>query len=155
MFLLEPGHTPYDLQWRMFGISVRVHPAFWLVSAIMGFSLLAHDFKPFLIWMACIFFSILVHELGHVFMFRACGTDANVVLYAFGGLAIPQYGLHNRWQRIAVSLAGPLAGFLVIVLLVVILAGTDVQRLQILLDSVLGLFGRPRTIPGSLTWTRW
>ena len=38
MILLEPGHTPYDLHFRVFGIPVRVHPMFWLVAAIMGLS---------------------------------------------------------------------------------------------------------------------
>ena len=37
MLLLEPGRTPYDLNWRMFGTSVRIHPMFWLVGAMMGF----------------------------------------------------------------------------------------------------------------------
>jgi len=35
MLLLEPGHTPYDLHFRVFGIPVRVHPMFWLVGAIV------------------------------------------------------------------------------------------------------------------------
>ena len=28
--------TPYDLKFTLFGIPVRVHPFFWLFSAIMG-----------------------------------------------------------------------------------------------------------------------
>jgi len=141
MFLLEPGHTAYDLHFHVFGISVRVHPVFWLLSAIMGFSLLQVGFPPFLVWMACVFFSILIHELGHVFMFRACGADAHVVLYAFGGLAIPDRYLHNRWQRIAVGFAGPLAQFLIIAAIAAVLALTGVDRLQFVLNYVLGTFG--------------
>src|SRR5437763_15143191 len=118
MFLLEPGHTPYDLSWRMFGIPVRVHPMFWLVGALMGFDLLLPDAREgngvvrFLLWIACFFVSILVHELGHIVMGRVCGSEGHIVLYAFGGVAVQHRAIPLRWQRIAVSFAGPLAGFL-------------------------------------------
>ena len=36
MFSGEPQPTPMDLHWRMFGIDVRVHPFFWLFSALLG-----------------------------------------------------------------------------------------------------------------------
>jgi Zn-dependent protease len=143
MFLLEPGHTAYDLHWRMFGISVRVHPMFWLVAAIMGFGALQVSVVLFLAWIGCVFFSILVHELGHVCMFRFCGTSAHVVLYAFGGLAVPHHRLHNRWQRIAVSFAGPFAGFLVIGVIACVLAVMDLDALHAVFEYVLAIFGRP------------
>jgi Zn-dependent protease len=112
VFLLEPAHTPYDLRWRMFGVHIRVHPFFWLLSAILGWGLIRINFGVFFLFIACVFVSILVHELGHVFMGRLFGTTSHVVLYSFGGLAIPDRTLPSRWQRIAVSLAGPLAGFI-------------------------------------------
>jgi stage IV sporulation protein FB len=112
MFLLEPGRTAYDLNWRMFGIDVRVHPMFWLIGAIMGFNLLQISIALFLVWMACVFVSILIHEMGHVVMGQLCGTTGHIVLYAFGGIAVPHRHLHKRWQRIAFCFAGPLAGFL-------------------------------------------
>jgi Zn-dependent protease len=145
MFLLEPGQTAYDLRWRMFGVDVRVHPMFWLVSAIMGFNLLAEPesgVPRFFVWVACVFVSILIHELGHVFMFRVCGTSAKVVLYAFGGLAIPIRPLYDRWQRIAVSFAGPLAGFLVVLAIAAGLAMTDMERLMAAVEHVLAMFGK-------------
>jgi Zn-dependent protease len=108
---LDPDRTPYDLNWRMFGIPVRVHPLFWLVSLIMGWDWLQLGFQYLLMWVAAVFVSILVHELGHVFMGRLFGSQGHIVLYCFGGLAIGSSTLHNRWQRIAVYLAGPLAGF--------------------------------------------
>jgi Zn-dependent protease len=116
MFLLEPGRTAYDLNWRMFGIDVRVHPMFWLIGAVMGFARLEHGFGLFFVWMACFFVSILVHEMGHIVMGKFCGSNGHIVLYAFGGLAIPHRVIYIRWQRIAVSFAGPLAGFMLFVL---------------------------------------
>jgi Zn-dependent protease len=113
VFLLEPERTQFDLSWRMFGIHVRVHPMFWLVSAIFGWNILQiNGIGPFLIFIVCMFVSVLVHELGHVFMGRIFGRDSHIVLYAFGGIAVGHSYLPGRWQRVAVSLAGPGAGFL-------------------------------------------
>jgi Zn-dependent protease len=55
--------------------------------------------------------SILIHELGHAFAFRAFGErNATIVLWGLGGLT---YGRSpgRPWQNIVVSLAGPFAGF--------------------------------------------
>src|SRR5262249_8193181 len=87
---------------------VRVHPLFWLFTAILGWDFLREGFAELLIWVACCFLSILLHEFGHVWMGRAFGAqDSYIVLYSFGGLAVRSNDLRQRWQRIAVSLAGP------------------------------------------------
>lgn len=112
MILLEPDRTPYDLNWRMFGIHVRVHPLFWLIAAMLGWGLVKVSFAYLLVWIGCVFVSVLVHEMGHVFMGRVFGTRGHIILYSFGGLAVGSSNLSNRWQRIAVYFAGPLAGFL-------------------------------------------
>jgi stage IV sporulation protein FB len=113
--ILEPQSTPWDLRWTMFGIPVRVHPMFWLVALLMGQGALDDGFLYLLAWIGCVFVSILVHELGHVVMGMIYGSHGQIVLYAFGGLAIGSNHLNNRWQRIAVSLAGPGAGFLFLI----------------------------------------
>jgi Zn-dependent proteases len=56
----------------------------------------------------CVFLSILLHEMGHIMMGRLFGSDGHIVLYSFGGLAIPDRQLEQRWQRVLVYLAGPL-----------------------------------------------
>ena len=109
---LEPNETPLDLKWRMFGIPVRVHPFFWLVSAFMGWSTLNRGIIYLVIWVACVFVSVLVHELGHVLMGRVFGPRGYIVLYSFGGLAVDVGANCWRWQRILIALAGPGAGFL-------------------------------------------
>ena len=110
--LVEPGLTRYDLHFRLFGFPVRVHPLFWLLSILLGADTLKIGPEYLLIWVAVVFASILVHELGHGLAFRRFGVRSNIVLYSFGGLAIPWSGIRERWRRIAVSLAGPGAGFL-------------------------------------------
>ena len=102
--------TPYDLRFSLFGIPVRVHPFFWLVSLMMGSS--SRDPKLILIWVACVFVSILVHELGHALTAKYFGWPPHIVLYSFGGYASyqPTWG-HSTTRSILVSFAGPGAGF--------------------------------------------
>lgn len=111
--LVEPDRTAYDLRFRFLGFPVRVHPFFWIATLLLnGDGLLRLGPEYLLIWVVVVFVSILVHELGHAIMFRRFGADADIVLYAFGGLAIPTNHISGRWRRIVVSLAGPVAGFL-------------------------------------------
>ena len=114
MLLLEPEPTRFDLRWRMLGTDIRVHPLFWLVAAILGFQWKNAGFSYLILWVICVFVSILIHELGHILMGRLFGSNGHIVLYSFGGLAIPDRHLVNRWQRIAVYFAGPLAQFLLL-----------------------------------------
>lgn len=119
--LLEPQSTEWDLRWQMFGIPVRVHPMFWLATLLMGQSALQQGALYLVAWVACVFASILIHELGHVLMGKVHGTSGQIVLYAFGGLAIGSNHLRDRWQRIAVSLAGPGAGFVFLIVILGVL----------------------------------
>jgi stage IV sporulation protein FB len=116
---LEPTPTPYDLRWRMFGIPVRVHPTFWLFSAIFGYRYVQFGFGFLLLWIGCMFVSILVHELGHVFAGLAFGQPGHIVLYSFGGIAIGHYHHVRPWQRIGIYCAGPGAGLLLLALVYV------------------------------------
>jgi stage IV sporulation protein FB len=149
VLLLEPERTPYDLSWRMGGINVRIHPVFWLVSAIMGWSSLHFGFEYLILWIACVFVSILIHELGHVMMGRAFGYDGHIVLYGFGGLAIGSNAMASRWQRILVSFAGPLAGFLYLGIIVVGFLWLNPDKLTVLLAAMKFQLG---LIPGD-GWT--
>lgn len=69
-------------------------------------------FEYLLIWMICVFASILLHEFGHVWMGRAFGSRGEIVLQAICGLAVGAGGQYERWKRILVSLAGPGIQFL-------------------------------------------
>lgn len=112
--LVEPERTAYDLRFRCLGFPVRVHPWFWIVTLLLnGHRLLRMGPEYLLMWVAVVFVSILIHELGHALAFRRFGSDADIVLYAFGGLAIPTNVVSGRGRRILVALAGPVAGFIV------------------------------------------
>ncbi|MDB5348261.1 MAG: peptidase [Schlesneria sp.] len=108
MFGTEP--TPFDVRLQAFRIPIRVHPSFWIVAAVLRWDPDRLDIV-FLSAM-CLFVSILIHELGHALTAEAFGWQSEIILYWGGGLAISQR-YHNRtpWREIAVSLAGPFAGF--------------------------------------------
>jgi len=113
-----PQPTPFDLHWRMFGIDVRVHPFFWLVSAVLGWWATRYSLLFLLLWVLCVFASVLIHELGHVLVGRLFGSEGHILLYSFGGLAIGASNLRQRWQRVLVLFAGPFAQFLILALVV-------------------------------------
>lgn len=108
MFLFEPDQTRFDLRWRMFGTPIRVHPMFWLMSLILGYdATIRAGIGYVLAWVGCVFFSVLLHEFGHVWMGRLFSSSGYIVLYGFGGLAVGSSQLSARWQRILVFFAGP------------------------------------------------
>ncbi|MBA4188681.1 MAG: hypothetical protein C0467_11840 [Planctomycetaceae bacterium] len=110
--LAEPDRTPYDVNFRLLGFRVRIHPLFWLGTVLLGANTLNAGLEYLAIWVAVVLISITVHELGHAIAFRRFGSDSHIVLWMFGGLAVPYSRVAGRNQRILVSLAGPFAGFL-------------------------------------------
>jgi stage IV sporulation protein FB len=102
VLLAEPPRTQFDLNFQVFGFPVRVHPFFWLIGALLGYSSL-RDAGPIgmITWLLAMFVSILIHELGHALMIRRFHRDAYIVLYAMGGLAIegrPQAQYGSPWS---------------------------------------------------------
>ncbi len=126
---MNPAASPLDLRWRLFGTGFRVQPSFFFMNLLFGYLFLlyrsdgglgargfdarthAHPIMYLAIWVGCAFTAILVHEMGHMLMARIFGVPSNIVLYSMGGLTIGEFERLARWQRIAVSLAGPGAGF--------------------------------------------
>ena len=110
MIIGDRPTTPYDLNFRLFGVPVRVHPMFWLISVILG--PIHGDPKFVAMWVAVVFVSILVHEMGHALAIRDFGWRPSILLYEIGGLAMYQPTHHDPRKQIPISLAGPAAGFL-------------------------------------------
>ena len=160
MFLAEPASTPYDLRFRLLGIRVRVVPWFWLVALLLGWNLTqVREQQAMLLtlWIASVFLTILVHEMGHALAMRFYGMDSYIVLYQFGGLAIPdsyssRIGYGSRRLRddpisqIVISAAGPAAqlGLAVLIAFALKLSGYQVRFAVPFLGSVISLAnGRP------------
>jgi stage IV sporulation protein FB len=126
MLLVDPPPSQGDLHFRLFGIPVRVHPWFWIISLMMGLGGGGGSADPVntLVWVAVVFVSILVHELGHALTQRYYGGRPRITLYGLGGLAICDDCDRSPPSQILISLAGPVAGFLLAALIVAVLAAT-------------------------------
>lgn len=126
MFLSEPGRTEYDLNFEFFGFHVRAHPLFFLVSLLFGHNLVYYPEintgVGALMGVVVFFVSILIHELGHSLAHRHYGMGSRIVLYAMGGMAIPDsFGRRislSHAKNIIISLAGPVAGLMLAVVFV-------------------------------------
>jgi len=131
VLLAEPPRTPWDLNFRILGIPVRVHPMFWLVGVLLG--LRSPTPVTLAVWIVAVFVSILVHEFGHAVVMRAHGYRPSITLYALGGLA--SYGPGAAGSRrsggaasqIAIAAAGPAAGFALAGVLMAILTVANVN----------------------------
>jgi Zn-dependent protease len=94
---------------KIAGIPVRVEPAFLVIAVLFGFRFLDESLMSLLLWVACTFVSILVHELGHGFALKAFGQPSAIVLHGFGGVTISQRRSQlSRARSVLVSLAGSL-----------------------------------------------
>lgn len=97
-------------EWRfsLFDVPVRVKFWFWVAVLILGGE---QPPASLIIWVSVCFGSILLHEFGHVLAFRLFGEEAEVILYGWGGMAVPRGAYQSHLARFVVSLAGPAAGF--------------------------------------------
>jgi Zn-dependent protease len=96
------------------GIDVNIHPTFGLVFvwALVQWGLSPNGgVTPFLlgcVFVVLVFFSVLLHELGHCAMALQYGTRVlDITLWPIGGVArIEQMPVHPRGE-VLISLAGP------------------------------------------------
>ncbi len=160
MLLQEPPETQYDLRFNFLGFPVRVSWTFWLGAIVIGHGFaqgidlsnqgLSPGIGPLLLlWTLCVLVSILIHELGHALAFRQFGIQSSIVLYHFGGLAIPIGSLRpgvsaNRLsekQDLWVTAAGPLAQLIsaAVVIAVVKILGYSVPFLPLGVSALPGL----------------
>ena len=137
---LDSSPSPLDLAFRLGPYPVRVSVWFWVGMALVGSTTFNDRLlgpASIVVWVACGFVSILLHELGHAAAFRWFGTPARIALIAFGGLAIPSGGRPaSGWRMLAVNLAGPAATFLLFGLVVVSNLSADWRFKHPVLDRV-------------------
>lgn len=100
------------MKFTLFGIPVEIRPSFLLIAALLGLSLQRADL--IVSWIAIIFVSILVHELGHAFTARHYGSEVAIELNAIGGLTswtLPEGGV-TPGRRALIAAAGSATGLL-------------------------------------------
>jgi stage IV sporulation protein FB len=129
VLLNEPAPSQGDLHFRLLNIPVRVHPMFWLMGLILGSTGSQRSLPPIFVWIVAIFVSVLVHEMGHALAIRAKGVQPWITLYGMGGLTSHDGGRFSPATQILVSLAGPVAGFVLaaIVLVAVKASGHSIE----------------------------
>jgi Zn-dependent protease len=99
------------LSFRLGKIPVRIQPSFFVMTVILGASALDLRIAA---WVLVVLVSVLVHELGHATMGLSFGLEPRIELHGMGGTtswASPRD--LGAARRIAISLAGPGAGFAV------------------------------------------
>lgn len=117
--MLGISPTAYDLRFQIFGIPIRVHPMFWLAGALIASN---QPLPAMALWIACAFVSILVHELGHGLLAQRYSNCREILLYTLGGLCFYSPEPRRSSHQLAITLAGPGAGFL---LCLVFMIGTS------------------------------
>lgn len=97
---------------KVLGIPTKIDPSFWVLSFFIAST---RGFNPSLIleWLAVVFISLLFHELGHALTGRRFGLSPQITLYSMGGLTSwTNVTEISPVKNLAISLAGPAAGFL-------------------------------------------
>jgi Zn-dependent protease len=148
-----PSQSDYDLSFKFLGFPVRVTWSFWLMGALLGWgwsqmmdrrALALNVDTPgapalLILWIACVFLTILVHELGHALAMRYYGQRAYVILYHFGGLAVSDsFGSWDGARRHRTTAGEQL---------IISAAGPAAQLLLALVVWVLGLLMNVRMFP--------
>ena len=105
------------LRFRLFGFPVTIGVDFLFITVLIGLGN-----RPGLYiseWLVVVAVSILIHELGHAFALRMYNINQEIRLWGMGGLTISGFALPPR-KSILVSLAGPLIGIPVALMVMVI-----------------------------------
>ena len=123
------------LRFRLGPIPVEVHPSHFLIAAAFGLGSLgpaagdpsvwpgrvlaggdamaqaSTQAAVVAIWVAIVFLSVLIHELGHALVSLAFHYHPSIQLVALGGLTKPNAPGPIPWHReVLLTLAGPLLG---------------------------------------------
>jgi len=107
------------LRFRIGRIPVEVHPGHFLFAAVLGYQGMnwrdPRTAVLYLIsWIAIVFFSVLLHEMGHALASLFFGYRPAVQLVWTGGLTHPNAGGAIPWHRdVLLTLAGPSIGLFV------------------------------------------
>ncbi len=99
------------MRFRLGSIPVRVQPPFLFLALFMAMN--ERDPRLIGIWLVVVFVSVLAHELGHALVGKAFGLVPQIDLHGMGGTTSWTGGAElGPARRVAISLAGPFAGFL-------------------------------------------
>lgn len=105
--MIEGAFARPLLRFRALGIPVTVEVTFLLTTFLLA-GAERFSAERFAVWLAVVFVSVLVHELGHALAGRRYGLSPEIKLYAWGGQTSWSSGADpGRARRLVISLAGP------------------------------------------------
>ncbi|MDX1382355.1 MAG: site-2 protease family protein [Thermoanaerobaculia bacterium] len=93
----------------LFGVPIRLHLTFFILLAWLGWRALTQGAAGVagLLWILLLFSFVVLHELGHALMARACGVATReIVLLPIGGLARLER-MPSGLSELLIALAGP------------------------------------------------
>lgn len=124
------------LSFRLFGFPVTIHASFLLIVLVLGYSART-GVSGALLWLVVVTVSVIAHELGHAFVAKPAGGDPRIDLYMLAGLTTWHPGRASRLRRVAVSVAGPAAGVVFGLLVLLAYGVVDPEQGTLLHDAFL------------------
>lgn len=111
------------MSFRLFGFPTTINTSFLMTIGFIGFLSFQDRLELIVLFVAIAVVAVLIHELGHAFAAKSQGTvgDPNISLEGMAGFT--RYRLQappGRIQSIFISVAGPLAGALPGVILLIV-----------------------------------
>lgn len=133
------------MSFRLFGFPTTINTSFLLTIGFIGFISLGERVELIVIFAAIAVVAVLIHELGHAFAAKSQGTSGPPNISLEGMAGFTRYRLleaPGRLQSIFISVAGPLAGALPgVFLLIALRAGLFDGQGDIVDNAVrIGLF---------------
>lgn len=101
------------LRFRLFNMPVTVRGSFLVIAALIGI-IGVGNVSQTIAWIVIVFFSILIHELGHALTARMYGSQVAIELNGLGGLTrwSTSQGQLTPGRRALIAAAGSATGLL-------------------------------------------
>ncbi len=97
------------IRFRLGGIEVAIKPSFWMISLLLGWA--GRRYELVVVWVAVVFVSVLLHEMGHALAARRFGLRPRIELHTMGGTThVEGSGALSFAQTLGFVLSGPTIG---------------------------------------------
>jgi Zn-dependent protease/CBS domain-containing protein len=132
---------------KIAGTAVRIHITFILFLAWIGFSAFRQGGSEAALqnmaFIALLFFCVVLHEFGHIFMARRFGIHTpEVTLLPIGGVANLERIPERPSEELQVALAGPAVNVVIAIVLIAFAGVTFSGQIERIDDPAVGLASR-------------
>ena len=132
------------MSFRLFGFPVTIQGSFLLIIGVLGYISFPEELDRVVAFVLIALVAIVVHELGHAFAARSQGTIGTPSISLEGMAGLTRYRLQrepSRWQSMMISFAGPFAGIVLGVIILVVAQSGVIDNTPLIDDLFLiGLF---------------